>query len=217
MNQNSYYQDSDSDVSSSIYNTSDDDSQSIDSSIIIQDDESYSFPPNNMNAYIQDGEVYYINTIRQDPSLYYSYDSIYSCEAEFLDSEKHDGQYIIGLSTGNSELFPDMFGAGISTPTFYQYSYAMILHYLKNSSIVHIYNPSIDIIKIHINQQLCYIAIKKTFWLRIVQRTWKRIFLERCRMLQKRRHLSSLRYLELHGKYPIDCRVLPTLHSMIPM
>lgn len=49
-------------------------------------------------------------------------------------------------------------------------------------------------------------AILKTFWLRIVQRTWKRVFREQRRCRMERCKLSSIKYKELHGHWPNGCR-----------
>jgi hypothetical protein len=35
------------------------------------------------------------------------------------------------------------------------------------------------------------VAVLKTFWLRLVQRTWKRVFQERCRMIESERNLDD--------------------------
>jgi hypothetical protein len=45
------------------------------------------------------------------------------------------------------------------------------------------------------------VAVLKTFWLRLVQRTWKRIFQERCRMIETRSN--------------IDDSILPSIRGMM--
>jgi hypothetical protein len=59
------------------------------------------------------------------------------------------------------------------------------------------------------------VAIIKTFWLRLVQRAWKRVFQERKRVSKKRMMQSSLRHREIHGVWPKDCRYFPLLHGML--
>lgn len=56
------------------------------------------------------------------------------------------------------------------------------------------------------------VAVFKTFWLRLIQRTWKRIFLEKQRVLQERKKMKSIRYRELHSSWP---NVNPTLRGML--
>lgn len=49
----------------------------------------------------------------------------------------------------------------------------------------------------------------KTFWLKIVQRKWKKVFSERKEILKKRGSLRALHYRENHGKWPKDCQTYP--------
>ena len=60
-----------------------------------------------------------------------------------------------------------------------------------------------------------YVAILKTFWIRLIQRTWKRIFVERKNVILKRKMLSSLNYRQLNGKWPSYCYNLPSLYGML--
>jgi len=148
----------------------------------------------------------------------FEFDNIYLLESEFADSDKYSGQYIIGISCGPfNPLFTELFTAGVSTRTFFRFPFASISHYLYCSSVVYIQQPTIDIIQIYVDHLDRYIAIKKTFWLRLVQRQWKKIYRERCDILARRTHLSSLRYREIYGKYPVGLRVLPTIYGMMSM
>ena len=45
------------------------------------------------------------------------------------------------------------------------------------------------------------VAILKTFWIRIVQRAWKRVFLERVSILKKRCTPGELYYRQMRGKW----------------
>jgi hypothetical protein len=55
------------------------------------------------------------------------------------------------------------------------------------------------------------IGILKTFWVRIIQRAWKKVFMQRKMCIQRRAHPSAIRYREIYGKWPHDCSVLPGL------
>ena len=59
------------------------------------------------------------------------------------------------------------------------------------------------------------IAIIKTFWLRIIQRTWKKVFLKQKEILNKRMSIYCIKYLEIHGSYPSDCSYYPTINGML--
>lgn len=146
----------------------------------------------------------------------FEFDNIYLLESEFADSDKYSGQYIIGISCGPfNPLFTELFTAGVSSRTFFRFPFASVVHYLYCSSVVYLQSPTIDIIQIYIDPQDRYIAIKKTFWLRLVQRRWKKIYRERCDIWARRTHLSSLRYREIYGKYQVGLRVLPTIYGMM--
>lgn len=60
-----------------------------------------------------------------------------------------------------------------------------------------------------------YICILKTFWIRLIQRTWKNIFKRRKEVLKSRCHIKSLLYREYKGKWPINCIYNPTIVGML--
>ena len=55
------------------------------------------------------------------------------------------------------------------------------------------------------------ICILKTFWLRLIQRTWKRIYKERCLIIKLRGCYASIKEREITGQWPERCRVYPGL------
>jgi hypothetical protein len=59
------------------------------------------------------------------------------------------------------------------------------------------------------------ICILKTFWLKIVQRKWKKVFNERKNVIQKRCMLKSILYREVTGKWPVNCFSIPTLQGIL--
>lgn len=59
------------------------------------------------------------------------------------------------------------------------------------------------------------IAILKTFWLKIIQRKWKKIFAEKQQIINQRQHPSSLYYRQIYGKWPETCNNLPSLNGML--
>lgn len=144
------------------------------------------------------------------------FDNIYLLEEDFADQDRYNGQYILGMSCSQSNrLFTDLFTAGVSTATFFRFPFASVLYYLYCSSVIYVHRPNIDIIQIYIDQRERYIAVKKTFWLRLVQRCWKKVYRERCDICNRRKQLASLRYREVYGKYPVGLRNLPTIYGMM--
>ena len=59
------------------------------------------------------------------------------------------------------------------------------------------------------------VAIIKTFWLRCIQRAWRRVLKERQRIIQLRCHPDSLYYMQIRGMWPSNCSALPDLHGLM--
>ena len=59
------------------------------------------------------------------------------------------------------------------------------------------------------------VAIIKTVWLRLIQRTWKKIYSQQKEVLNKRKCLSSIRYREMRGVWPPNCSYYPTIKGMM--
>jgi hypothetical protein len=60
-----------------------------------------------------------------------------------------------------------------------------------------------------------FVAILKTFWIRIVQRAWRRVFQERKQIIARRMRIDSLSHREIMGKWPSSCNHLPSIHGML--
>ena len=59
------------------------------------------------------------------------------------------------------------------------------------------------------------IAILKTFYIRIIQRAWKKIFALRVKIQMKKRHPTNLLYRARHGVWPRDCLNAPSLRGLL--
>jgi hypothetical protein len=59
------------------------------------------------------------------------------------------------------------------------------------------------------------ISILKTIWIKLIQRTWKKIYKQRKEILLKRMNINSLRYREIKGVWPDDCRFYPSIKGML--
>ena len=59
------------------------------------------------------------------------------------------------------------------------------------------------------------VAILKTFWLRIIQKKWKKVFQERKNVISQRCNFSNLSIREILGKWPESCFNLPGLRGML--
>ena len=72
-----------------------------------------------------------------------------------------------------------------------------------------------QIVKIHYLRGDECVAIIKTFWLKIIQRSWKNIYKKRREIIRQRSMLSSLQYRETTGKWPDTCQRLPSITGML--
>ena len=102
-----------------------------------------------------------------------------------------------------------------------------------NSEYIVLYNKNHNIFKNYVNiiSQQNYVkpeiaecinlptgeivSIIKTFWIKLIQRTWKRIYKERQNVFNRRLTIQSLKYRELTGKWPENCNILPSIHNML--
>jgi len=102
----------------------------------------------------------------------------------------------------------------ISPTTFYRYPLYKLENFLQSSyedwnwryirfpqlpkirivQVIHLFHDSFP-------TEPEYLVIDKTFWLRIVQRTWKRKYAEKCRLLRQRGSLLNQRHFELRGRF----------------
>lgn len=60
-----------------------------------------------------------------------------------------------------------------------------------------------------------FVAILKTYWLRLVQRNWKRVYSERKKILKNRMNPASLFHRQVNGKWPNHCSYYPLLRGML--
>lgn len=59
------------------------------------------------------------------------------------------------------------------------------------------------------------IAVLKTFWLRIIQKTWKKICIKRKEIIKLRCRLSNLSFKERRGYWPEECATMPSIKGML--
>jgi len=93
----------------------------------------------------------------------------------------------------------------------------LIRNYVNIMNHPYFINPDIiQVINITDSEgYVIYCCIKKTFWLRIIQRTWKNVLKKRKELLQKRKSIYNLYYKEINGKWPDGCNIYPSLRGML--
>jgi len=59
------------------------------------------------------------------------------------------------------------------------------------------------------------IGVKKTYWIRMIQRRWKKLYKERLNIITKRKNPKALMYRQLHGKWSPELSNLPSIRDII--
>jgi hypothetical protein len=129
------------------------------------------------------------------------------------EEDEIDKKYLIG-----SCIYVNRIGyllASCITPsTFFTQTYDLVTLYLKVSSVYYIETPSVDILQLCIEDDY-YFAIKKTYWLRLVQRHWKNVFQKRKNIIRKRCLPQNLQYRSIYGFFPKGLNVLPGIKGLL--
>jgi len=136
-------------------------------------------------------------------------DEIYNREQLFLDSEKQNGQYYIGLAKHMKSRNT------ISTKTIYKYSYIHVLKYLYYYSLTRLYQPNVEIMKLYILNDGTYSVVLKTHWIRLIQRHWRKALQIRKQIMKKQMNLRSLYHREIYGRFPNGLNKLPMLTGLM--
>jgi len=144
-------------------------------------------------------------------------DQIADLDGDFQETEKTHGNYYIGGvqydKHSNRQL---LLMSAISPHAFFAYDYHMISIYLHEMCISETnYYPNIQVLQLDIADDGCYRVIVKTYWLRLIQRTWKRVYAQKIAMIRKRGSIPALRYSEIHGRYPDGLHHLPGLQGIL--
>jgi hypothetical protein len=94
---------------------------------------------------------------------------------------------------------------------------------LLNHPIIQNYNNILqndNYIKVEIGE--CFyleggecVTILKTFWLRIIQRTWKKVYSERKKTISLRLNTKNILYRSIHGRWPEGCFYLPDINGLL--
>jgi hypothetical protein len=59
------------------------------------------------------------------------------------------------------------------------------------------------------------VCIKKTIWIKLIQRKWKRVFEERQRVVKMRTQYASVKEREITGLWPKSCRFYPGIYGLM--
>jgi hypothetical protein len=81
-----------------------------------------------------------------------------------------------------------LFGIKVNITTFYAFSnYELSTYIYYCSGFQYTKKPTIELMQVKIDEFGMYTAVLKTFWIKIIQRTWKK------RMAQRKQYISNLK------------------------
>lgn len=141
-------------------------------------------------------------------------DAIYQEDKEHLDSDKTDGCYYVGIYKHISSSGNLMYVNSVSGNIFTKYPYDKIRDYLHYYSIMLRRCSDVEIMQLYIRKEVYYVVVK-TFWLRIIQRIWKKKYQKYMDNQNKKILPKNMRYREIHGKYPKELDYLPKMRGML--
>jgi hypothetical protein len=148
------------------------------------------------------------------------YDIVYDIadkEEEYIDSEKQHGKYYVGVSVYNTDTNSIQLSAVVSVSTLFAYDVRAIRMYLEEYSMLCAFDTfsPIHIMKLDIKPDGEYCIVIKTFWLKIIQRAWKKQFAKWKYTVQMRGSIQSQYYFSIHGRYPQELRHIPGLRGIL--
>ena len=160
-----------------------------------------------------------------DDDINDNFSTIYQEDEDHIDSDKQDNSYYIGLCFREKKSKePILLNISISNKLFFKYQNHIINEFLSyfhthdnlyNSDQIRIDIMKTNFLKTTPENFTIYAVVLKTFWLRLVQRTWKKVYKQKMQIVNKRGNIFNLRHREIFGKYPSGLNYLPGLHGMM--
>lgn len=140
-----------------------------------------------------------------DSDDYRTCSELFHAESDHYYEDRIDKKYYLGSYCTDDDSSAFVMSCSISPQSFLKYRLTNILHYMWLYSCSSHSCIKMEIMQVHIDKDTgVYNVVLKTHWIRIVQRTWKRIYRQRQEMWRKRMTISSLRHREITGKWPIE-------------
>jgi hypothetical protein len=128
------------------------------------------------------------------------------------------GEYKLGMVTMNLDREDFLLMTSVDTKTYFEYPQDTIMRYLVEYSLVYVMNPRFDIVKMRLYVdnfgRAYHYCILKTHYIRLVQRAWRRVMLQRLTVWKQRMRTQSLRHRTVTGKWPNELS-LPGIHGML--
>jgi hypothetical protein len=156
--------------------------------------------------------------VEVNESLIDKYEQIYDEEHNYDDDyeqEVDNNTYHLGICSYDKDIDGWLLASTIKNRTLFNYPYCSVVDYLNNYSVIEQGgNVPTDIMYLSFQGDepfQLYTVIKKTFWLKLIQRTWKKICQQRKQIIKSGNMTDFIRQREL-GLQKLN---IPTLHGML--
>ena len=153
-------------------------------------------------------------------------DNMYYEDADYAEEIKDDHTYVLGgyyIPTYDKYVDKIYLGISMSCRLLYNHKIEDVLSYLREYSGTGDYSfrnrtTEVELMQIHYHNEGQFrhtVVVIKTFWLRLIQRTWKKIMKKKSKAISSRKNPTHLQHRELTGRFPQQCYYTPTLKGML--
>jgi len=137
-------------------------------------------------------------------------------EIAYEETEKVAGKYYIGIAYLDTPNGVYLMNGTISVRSFFTFAYHRIVAYIRRISVFYVRsNTKLDLLKLHIHPNGVYEVTIHTFWIRRIQRAWRKTYAQRKYMLRLRGNIRNQEYFRQTGKYMYGTNVLPSIHGIL--
>jgi hypothetical protein len=137
-------------------------------------------------------------------------------EIAYEETDKIDGKCYIGIAYLDKPYGVYVMNGTISTRSFFAFEYSRVLAYTRNISVYYAHSSNnLDILKLHILPNGVYEVTIHTFWIRIIQRAWRKTYAQKKHQIRLRGSVRNQESFRNTGKYMYGTRVLPSIHGIL--
>lgn len=138
-------------------------------------------------------------------------------EIVYEETDKITGKCYIGIAYLDKPHGVYLMNGTISTRSFFEFAYDRIVAYTRNISVYYTSSSSkkLDILKLHIQPNGVYEVSIQTFWIRIIQRAWRKTYAQRKHQIRIRGNIRNQESFRNTGRYMYGSRVLPSIHGIL--
>jgi hypothetical protein len=140
----------------------------------------------------------YYDTSSSDGSLDI-YDEILEQEEAGGETEFVHNHRYVGLPYYDQENNVHILASTVKPQTFHTNTHDNLIDYLYQHSIVRVENPEMEIMQLNVANDVFEVIIK-THWIKLIQRKWKKTYVDRMTWYKNQLQFGYLRAREIEGQ-----------------